>query len=89
MDPKGCSDTKIAHTIRDCEELFKDVECPKNFQCYKSDFAKAGKVRAQDSENFLECLEESADQCEFSLPCVDKYFCLCPVRIHIANKLNI
>lgn len=89
MAINGKSDTQVLNAISDIEESFKDIECPKNFECYKTKFSKLGQVKCHGEGNFLECLEESAPECGFSLPCVDKYYCLCPVRIDIANRLNL
>ena len=83
------SDTHIINAISDIQENFGDVECPKSFECYKTNFSKIGQVKKHGEENFLECLEKDASKCGFSLPCEDKHYCLCPVRIHIANNLNL
>lgn len=89
MAINGKSDTQVLNAISDFEESFKDIECHKNFECYKTKFSKLGQVKNHGKEKFLECLEEHAAQCSFSLPCEDKYYCLCPVRIDIANRLNL
>lgn len=85
----GSSDTQILDAISDIQENFGDVECPKNFECCETKFSKVGQVKIHGKGNFLECLEKDAPKCGFSLPCEDKYYCLCPVRIHIANSLNL
>lgn len=89
MAINGRSDTQVLNAISDIEEKFGDVECPKKFECCKTNFSKLGQVKIGNKDNFLECLENSAPECSFSLPCDDKYYCLCPVRIHIAKSLNL
>jgi len=89
MAINGKSDTQVSNAIIDIEENCKDIECPKNFECYKTKFSKLGQIKNHGKGSFLKCLEEDAAQCAFSLPCVDRYYCLCPVRIDIANRLNL
>jgi len=71
------------------EDIISGVECPKCFECYRSGFVNLGKVRDIGREAFLECLEENPQCCEFSLSFGESSsYCLCPVRIYIADKLK-
>ncbi|MHC4271407.1 MAG: hypothetical protein ACYST2_03745 [Planctomycetota bacterium] len=69
-------------------EIIADVDCAKDFECCKSDFVNLCRIKINERDSFIECLEESSDSCTFSLPCVEKRYCLCPVRIHIARTLK-
>jgi len=69
-------------------EIAADVDCPKGFECCSSGFVNLCKVKINEEDSFLECLEDSSTACTFSLPCEEKNFCLCPVRIFIARTLK-
>lgn len=70
------------------EEILDGIKCPYNFRCYKSGFAMVGTVKDNGAKDFLECLEEYAQDCEFSLCFGQASHCLCPARIYIAKELK-
>ena len=71
------------------EEIISDLECPKDFECYKSGFAHVGKAKDAGIESLLECSEENPEMCTFSLPFGYAYLCECPLRYYIAKTLGI
>ena len=71
------------------EKIIMDMECPKDFECYKSGFAHIGKVKYAGIESFLECSEEKPEICRFSLPFGYAYLCECPLRNYIAKTFCI
>ena len=71
------------------EEIISDMECPKDFECYKSEFAHVGKVKDAGIESLLECSEEKPEMCTFSLPFGYAYLCECPLRHYIAENFGI
>jgi hypothetical protein len=71
---------------QEMEAVSIDVECAKDFECYRSGFVNLCKVRKREGDAFLECLEEEGMECDFSFPCEKVCFCLCPVRIYIAKR---
>ena len=73
---------------RQLEKLIGAMKCPKDFNCYKSEFKNLCKVKDFGLDQFLQCLEGNALHCKFSLPFGYSYFCQCPIRIYIAKKLN-
>ena len=73
---------------KEIEEIASGVNCLKDFECYKSEPEKLCKVRDFGLEEYLDCLEETAQECEFSLSFGNGYFCTCPVRIYIAKNLK-
>ncbi len=70
------------------EEIANRINCPKNLECYKSEPEKLCQVRDFGLDEYLDCLEETAKDCEFSLSFGNGYLCTCPVRIYIAKKLK-
>jgi len=70
------------------QELMAGLECPKEFICHKSGFTRLCKVRKAGASGFLECLEEDARTCQFSLPYGDPPACLCPVRAYVAAEFG-
>jgi hypothetical protein len=47
------------------EEIIDGLKCPKDFQCYKSEFEKLCKVKDVGLEQYVECLEENPPDCKF------------------------
>jgi len=80
-------DTKVDDKKK-IEEIIKQIKCSKNFQCYTSGFENLAKVRKIGTYDLLECLSKKAGNCEFSFPFGSGYFCKCPVRAYIAEKLG-
>jgi hypothetical protein len=74
---------------RHIEEIIRDMECPKDFECYKSGFANVCKAKNGAIESLLECSEKHPEMCQFSLPYGDGYFCECPFRHYIAKGFCI
>jgi len=71
------------------QEIMREMDCPKAFECYRSRFKNLGKVRGIGTNGFLECLSEDSQNCQFSLFSGNEVCCLCPVRIHIATEFKI
>ena len=70
------------------EEIKSGMKCPRRFECYKSGFENLSKIRGIDKKEFLECLEENAQDCQFSLSFGNTVSCLCPLRIYIATEFH-
>jgi hypothetical protein len=73
---------------KELKELGSDVECPKDFKCYKQGLQNL--CKAKDDGIQLQCIEdeEEASRCAFSVPYGDVFFCICPLRVHICKKLG-
>jgi hypothetical protein len=69
-------------------EIRHEVACPKNFACCESAFENLCKVSVFTQAGLVECLEERAKSCAFSMSFADSYFCSCPLRTYIAMNLN-
>ncbi|MHC4477002.1 MAG: hypothetical protein ACYTEL_15255 [Planctomycetota bacterium] len=79
----------VAETSRSqIEDVMSEVGCQKDFGCYRSGFETVCRVRNHGPGEFLECLDEDARNCQFSLFFGDAVSCLCPVRIFVTTELN-
>ena len=72
---------------QEIEKIAKGMNCPKNFECYKSGIKKFCKTRDFGLSQYLDCLEKEPYACEYSLSFGDGYFCTCPVQLYITKNL--
>ncbi len=77
-----------SHHDEEIERIISGFSCPKGFVCYKSGFVTLCKAADIGFDPFLECFEEAAQECAFSLSCANIHFCDCPLRFYIAKKLQ-
>lgn len=75
-------------TKKELEEIIDGMECPKDFVCYRSGFENLCRAKDVGVELFLECLEETPENCKFSIMIGHSYLCQCPLRYYIFKKLN-
>ena len=68
------------------EEIIGKMKCPNNFRCYKSGFKELCRARDIGIENYLECLENDPQDCQFSIVYGIYYFCKCPLRYYLAQN---
>ena len=73
---------------KEIQEIMRDLECPKDFICYKSKFETLCKVKNIGLKDYLKCLEEDASLCQFSACFGHINFCHCPLRVFIFRKLG-
>jgi len=78
---------------RDCvekeiEQIIAELDCPKDFICYKSGFSNLCRAEDIGLERYLECFGESSEECAFLLSYANVRFCDCPLRFYIAKKLK-
>ena len=73
---------------REIRQLISEFDCPKDFICYKSRFSNLCKAEDIGLEPYLECLDESSEECEFLLSYAKVRFCDCPLRFYIAKNLK-
>ena len=67
------------------EQIITEMECPRDFLCYKSEFTKLCKARRLTDE-YANCIEEEPQHCKFSLPFGYGYMCRCPLRVYAATN---
>ncbi|MCK5310425.1 MAG: hypothetical protein KAJ64_07235 [Thermoplasmata archaeon] len=77
------------------EEILKQVKaivgnstCPSGCKCYRLKRDEVCRARSTDLNNLLECLEESPENCSFSVAFGGSYFCKCRTRIELAKILG-
>jgi hypothetical protein len=70
------------------EKIASGIKCIKDFGCYKSESKKLCKACDFGVKQYLYCLEDEPQNCDFSLSFGRGYFCTCPVRIYIAKNLE-
>jgi hypothetical protein len=73
---------------KEIKEIVGDLECPKDFRCYRSGFEIVCEARGIGLETLLECLEENPLECKFSMSFGYSYLCQCPLRFFIYEKLK-
>ena len=76
--------------VRDMKivEFMGELQCPKDYQCYKSKYEKLCKTEYFGETEVLLCLEEEPQSCTFSLSYKDTYYCQCPLRYFIAEEIG-
>ncbi len=73
---------------KEIEELIGQIQCPKDFECYKSGFDVLCRAKDVGTESpLLLCLDENLLQCKF-LNAGRGFVCECPLRNYIAKKLK-
>jgi hypothetical protein len=72
---------------KEIEEIIGEMQCPKDFKCYKSGFEILCKATTIAGGSFLVCLEKDPQKCKF-VSLEYGYLCECPLRIYIAKKLK-
>ena len=66
--------------------LKAETNCAKSFRCLEvdnDDICKAGRLWLTE---LVECIEESAMECNFALKVESKIFCKCPLRIYLLKN---
>jgi len=70
------------------EKIIGQMQCAKDFQCYKSGLKALCKAKDIGITSYLQCLEENAFGCQFSVRFGNKYYCECPLRVYIGKELK-
>jgi hypothetical protein len=70
------------------EEIIRGMDCPRDFECYKSDFGSMGEVGIVGDAVRLECIETRGRACEFGDPRGLGVICRCPLRNYIAKNFR-
>lgn len=74
---------------RRMDEIIRGMQCPKDFECYKSGFEKLSKVRFVADAKLIECLEQTGRTCKSGLSFGSSIFCECPLRNYIAKNFHV
>jgi len=70
------------------KKIIDDIECPRDFECYKSGFEYLSEIKDIGLNSFLECVDKKANGCVFSVSFGESIFCRCPLRLYIAKELK-
>ncbi len=75
------------------EEIISRMECPIDFECYKTGFEQfmAEKIQLTGAGIFwcIKCLgEESKEFCKYSLSFGHRYICRCPLRLYVVKNFH-
>jgi hypothetical protein len=70
------------------QEIMSGMQCPTDFECYKSGFENLGRVGIVGDAIKVVCLEEKAKTCNYGLSLGHGYICKCPLRNYIAKNFN-
>jgi hypothetical protein len=73
---------------KEIERIIDELECPKDFECYKSKFDVLSMARDIGMDSIIECLEKDRIACSFAISFGYACFCKCPLRVFISKKLN-
>jgi len=76
-------------TKEDIEKIISGMECAKGFKCNQSGFNNLCHAKDIGIDSFVECLETETKGCQFSFPFGMSHLCKCPLRVYIANEMNI
>jgi hypothetical protein len=71
------------------QEIMREMQCPRDFECYKSGFENLSKARIVGSGILVECLEEKAKDCKLKFSFGFGYFCKCPIRKYVAKNFKV
>jgi hypothetical protein len=75
-------------TKKELQEIIGEMQCPKDFNCYKSGLKVLCKAKDIGLDSYLECMEVYPQKCPFSVPFGYSHLCKCPLRVYIAKKLK-
>jgi hypothetical protein len=70
------------------KEFIGDLVCPKAFKCCTEGLENLCKAEELGPDLLLECIEDNPPACLFALHFGDRYYCECPLRIYISEKLK-
>lgn len=74
--------------MKKIEELMGAMKCAKGFTCAQNGFAELCRVKVTEWHNYLVCLDKKYD-CPFYLTIDRDAVCSCPLRMYIANKIDL
>jgi hypothetical protein len=73
---------------KEIERIIGQIECPKDFTCYKNGFENLCKAEDVGLSAHLLCSDDAPSKCFFSWNLGSSFYCTCPIRVLIAKKLK-
>ena len=74
---------------RQIESIIGGMTCPKDFVCCEDDSKNLCKAKDVGMRGYLDCLDEEATGCVFSLTFGSGRLCKCPLRAYLGKNLGI
>jgi hypothetical protein len=71
------------------EEIMASMTCSKDFECQKEGFEHLRPAKDRGLKDYVDCLDEGGEPCEFKVPFGSGAFCRCPVRVYLVKKVGI
>ena len=71
------------------EAIKAKMDCSKGFICFESNFTNLRPVKDVGLPDFVQCLREEPQECEYAVPFGYQYFCSCPLRVYVAKELKV
>jgi len=71
---------------KEVEKIMASMDCPCDFECFKSGFKNLCKAEYHGLGDFANCLEKSETICKFKMPFGFGVFCTCSLRVYIAKQ---
>ena len=69
-------------------EIMSGMKCSKNFKCARHKFERLCEAEDCGLDNYLKCVCENPELCDFSIPYGGNYYCKCPLRVYLAKKFG-
>lgn len=78
-----------ANEENDIQKIMADMDCPKDFTCYKSQFDDLTPIEPFPGNNIIECLRQDPSTCPMAFTFgIGKGFCTCLLRRYVALELG-
>ena len=71
------------------EEIMDGMRCPKGFACAENGFENLCRAEDIGLDKCLQCLEGNPRACPFAMPYGSAHYCQCPLRVYLAQKLQM
>ncbi len=73
------------------QRIMAEMDCPKDFECAKTDFKNICKVTSNGLTGYVRCSPEETKSahCRLAVPFGGAILCRCPVRVYLARNLHI
>jgi len=68
--------------------IIATMNCPKEYQCYRSNFQIIGSARLVGDAGVVECIAERVSTCRYGLPFGSSVFCSCRLRKYIIETFG-
>ena len=73
-------------SIQEVETIMGEMDCPFDFQCYKSGFEDLCGSLLVDGGKYIKCVNKKTVECKLSSLPGSEFLCACPLRLYVASK---